>query len=157
MSNSEDYEKCSREIADTTRRLLIALNTGGIAVAFGVAGSLAAHGVAPSWAIAPVSVFVAGLVVSAASLFMAKHKAIKRRDAVRDNQPEPDFKKWRHRNFSYEIVTLIIFVVAVFVALKQIQGVVVKPKASQNHVEVQKKETHNKTLNEKRRKGEKGT
>ena len=144
MTDSEGFENRSREIADTTRRLLIALNTGGIAVTFGVAGSLAAQDVAPSWAVAPVSVFVAGLVVSAISLLMAKHKAIKRRDAVREGQAEPNFKVWHHRNFTYEVITLVIFVVAVYVGLNQLQYVVPnQPRATQEQVEVEKTNSHN--------------
>ena len=42
-----DQEKRSREIADKLRTYLAALNTGGIAVTFGVAGSLANHNVHP--------------------------------------------------------------------------------------------------------------
>jgi hypothetical protein len=81
MSNeSPDQEKRSREIADRIRTYLTALNTGGIAITFGVAGFLASQKVSPAWAVWPVVGFVVGLVILGASLFLAKHKALKRRD-----------------------------------------------------------------------------
>jgi uncharacterized membrane protein YbhN (UPF0104 family) len=81
-----DQEKRSREIADKLRTYLAALNTGGIAVPFGVASSLAGLKVNPTWAVWPVSVFAFGLALLAASLLLAKHKALKRRD-----NPQVDF------------------------------------------------------------------
>ena len=80
MSNEPpDQEKRSREIADKIRAYLTALNTGGIAITFGVAGSLASQKVRPAWTVWPVVGFVVGLILLGASLFLAKHKALKRR------------------------------------------------------------------------------
>ena len=109
-------EQRAREIADTTRRYLTALNTGGVAITFGVAGTLAGNGVDPAWAVCPVSIFVLGLAITAGSLFLAKHKALKRRDAAQNNAPAPDFKQWYQRNFTFEVVALLAFLVAVGVA-----------------------------------------
>ena len=62
-AESIDQEKRSQEIADKIRTYLTALNTGGIAITFGVAGSLASQKVNPSWAVWPVSVFAVGLTI----------------------------------------------------------------------------------------------
>jgi hypothetical protein len=110
-----EQEERSREIADTTRRYLTALNTGGVAITFGVAGTLAGRGVEPRWAIWPVAIFGLGLAITACSLFLAKHKALKRRDAA-PNQ-SPDFKKWYSANFTYELLALLTFLVAVGIGL----------------------------------------
>lgn len=107
-----DQEKRSREIADKIRTYLAALHTGGIAITFAVAGSLAAQKVHPAWAVWPVSGFVLGLIVLGASLFLAKHKALKRRD-----DPARDFKPWYWRNFTYDLLSLIVFAAAVYVGL----------------------------------------
>ena len=103
-----DQEKRSRDIADKLRTYLTALHTGGIAITFGVAGSLAAQRVHPAWVVLPVSGFVLGLIVLGASLFLAKHKALRRRD-----DPARDFKSWYWWNFTYDLLSLSIFVAAV--------------------------------------------
>ena len=110
-----DQEKRSREIADKLRTYLTALHTGGIAITFGVAGSLASQKVNPAWAVWPVVGFVVGLVILGASLFLAKHKALKRRD-----NPSIDFTKWYWRNFTYDLFSLLAFVVAVGIGLWQL-------------------------------------
>jgi hypothetical protein len=117
---ADDHNGRAREIADVTRRYLVGLNTGGIAITVAFASSMAEKSVVPSWAVWPVSVFVLGLVVSGVSLFLAKHKALKRRDAARENRPEPDYAKWYWANFTYEIVTLVAFLSAVVCGLIQI-------------------------------------
>lgn len=118
MSNEPpDQEKRSQEIADKVRTYLTALNTGGIAITFGVAGSLASQKVSPAWAVWPVASFVAGLVMLGASLFLAKHKALKRRD-----DPNIDFRKWYWRNFTYDLLSLTIFIVAVSIGLWQLNS-----------------------------------
>ena len=122
---SEEYENRALAVADTTRRYLIALNTGGVAVTFAVAGSLAAEGVNPSWAIWPVAIFVFGLVISAISLFLVKNKALKRRDAALENLPMPDYAKWYLANFSYEILTLAVFLTGVSMGLWQLGDICV--------------------------------
>jgi len=114
---SEDYESRSEGIADRTRFHLAALHTGGIATTFAIAGALAAKDVAPSWNFWPVLIFAAGLVVTAASLLLAKHMALKRRDANRKTESESDFSSWYWRHFSYEIAATVLFLVAVLVGL----------------------------------------
>lgn len=103
-----NQEQRSRDIADKIRAYLSALHTGGIAITFAVAGSLASQKVHPAWAILPVSGFVLGLVVLGASLFLAKHKALKRRGA-----PTQNFKSWYWRNFTFDLLSLVIFAASV--------------------------------------------
>ena len=110
MSDAAEHEKRSREIADTTRRLLIGINTGGIGASFAMAGSLAAQKVAPGWAAVPASFFVAGLVVSGVSLFLAKYREIKRRDAAAVRQAPPNFKSLYWRSFTWDAIALALFV-----------------------------------------------
>ena len=113
MSNEPpDQEKRSREIADKIRTYLTALNTGGIAITFAVAGSLASQKVRPAWTVWPVVGFVVGLILLGASLFLAKHKALKRRA-----DPNSDFTKWYLRNFTYDLLALAAFIVAVGIGL----------------------------------------
>jgi hypothetical protein len=110
-----DQEKQSQEIADKIRTYLTALNTGGIAISFGVASSLASQKVNPGWAVWPVSVFAVGLMIVGGSLFLAKHKALKRRDNSSVN-----FKKWYWRNFTYDLLSLLAFIVGVGAGLWQL-------------------------------------
>lgn len=56
-----DQEERSREIADATRRYLTALNTGRVAVTFGVATRMTERGIQPPWASWPLVLFVVGL------------------------------------------------------------------------------------------------
>lgn len=121
MTTAEEQEQRSREIADTTRRYLTALNTGGVAVTFTVAGALASHGVEPRWAVGPVAVFVVGLTITAVSLMLAKHKALRRRDAAAES--EPNFKKVLWANFTYEVLSLAAFLVAVGLGLWELSCV----------------------------------
>lgn len=111
-TETENQEDRSREIADKLRTYLAALNTGGIAMTFGVAGSLASHKVNPAWAALPVGAFVVGLLILGGSLFLAKHKALKRRD-----NPAVNFKAWYWRNFTYDVLSLVAFTVAVGLGL----------------------------------------
>lgn len=110
MSDAADHEKRSREIADTTRRLLVGINTGGIGASFAMAGSLAAQKVATGWAVLPASFFVAGLVATGVSLFLAKHRELKRRDAAAAQEAPPDFKALYWRSFTWDASALALFV-----------------------------------------------
>ena len=112
-----DQEKRAQEVADKLRTYLTGLNTGGIAIAFAVAGSLASQKINPVWAVWPVVAFVCGLVILAASQFLAKHKALARRD-----NPQISFKRWYWRNFTYDLLSLVAFCVAVGLGLWQLSS-----------------------------------
>src|SRR5213592_329827 len=113
-----DQEKRSREIADKLRTYLAALNTGGIAVTFGVAGSLASHNVHPRWTVGPVVAFLVGLVILAISQLLAKHRELKR-----DHNRDVEFTKWYWRSFTYDALSLIAFCVAAVLGLVKLSGI----------------------------------
>ena len=117
MSDADDHERRSREIADTTRRLLVAINTGGVGATFAMAGALAGHKVSPGWAAWPAGVFIAGLVVTGVSLFLAKHRELERGKAAKAGEPEPDFTAWYWRSFTWDRIALVLFVAGCVVGL----------------------------------------
>lgn len=90
---------------------------------FAVAGAFVEHNVAPAWAVWPVAIFALGLCVTGGSLFLAKHKALKRRNALQEKTQMPDYTKWRWRNFTYDLLALCIFLAAVACGLYQIHGI----------------------------------
>jgi len=121
MSEPYDYGKRADELADAMRRYLIGINTGGIAVTLTFAASLAEKGVHPGWVIWPAALFSLGLGISGSSLLFAKHKALKRKKAAEENQEIPKYDAWCQRNFTYEFITLTVFLVAVGLALYRLQ------------------------------------
>jgi hypothetical protein len=121
MGEPYDYGKRADDLADAMRRYLIGINTGGIAVALTFAASMVEKGVHPGWVMLPVSLFALGLGVSGASLLYAKHKALKRKKALREGKEIPKYDAWCQRNFTYEFFTLAIFLIASGVALYQLQ------------------------------------
>lgn len=122
MSESYDYEKRADDMADAMRRYLVGINTGGVAVALTFAANTMGKGVHPSWIIWPVLLFVLGLGISGGSLLLAKHKALKRKQATVKGEPIPEYKAWCQRNFTYELLTLAVFLCAVGVSLCQLQS-----------------------------------
>ncbi len=110
MGTVEEHEKRSQEIADTTRRVVVTLNSGGIGLVFTVAGTLTTHGTSARWALLPVGLFVVGLLFTGISLFLAKHRELKRRDAAKESKGEPEhFKKWYWRSFTWDLVAFAFF------------------------------------------------
>jgi hypothetical protein len=49
-------------------------------------------------------------------LLLAKHPELKRRDAAKANQPEPDFTGWLWRSYTWDKISLVLFVRASVVA-----------------------------------------
>ena len=124
MSKEIEHEERSRNVADTLRRFLIAINTGGIGALLAVAGSLAGQNVHPRWAFVPVLIFVGGLVVVGSSLLLAKHREVKRRDAAKKDEAEPDFTGLIWCSQTWDTISLVLFVlgaVAGLVALSSVQ------------------------------------
>jgi len=121
--DGEDQEKRSREIADTIRRYLVAIHTGGIGITFGVVGALASNKINPGWAAWPIAIFSMGLVVVGGSLSLAKYKAIQRRDALRQNKEAPNFTACLWRNDTWDRVSLIIFLLGVLVGICKLNGI----------------------------------
>lgn len=119
---AERYELRSQAIADKLRNLLVAVNTGGIAVVLATASSLVEHGVPTNWAVPSVAAFVAGLCLVIASLFLQKGKALARRDAADSAEAAPDFDKFLHRNYTWDGFAFLAFVVGAVLALHALSG-----------------------------------
>lgn len=110
MGTVEEHEKRSQEIADTTRRVAVTLNGGGIGLVLTVAGTLTTHGTPARWALLPVGLYLLGLFFIGVSLFLAKHRELKRCDAAKENKDEPEhFKKWYWRSFIWDLVAFAFF------------------------------------------------
>lgn len=112
-----DHETRSQQIADSLRTHLVAFNTGGVGVCLATAASLAAQCVKPHWVTPAIISFVAGLLLVIGSLFLQKHKALKRRDAARNGKAEPDFTCFLMRNFTWDILSLAAFAIGAVLAL----------------------------------------
>jgi hypothetical protein len=117
LAPEADQEKRAREIADATRRYVTALNTGGVASALALASALAPNGVEPRWVVGPVFWFTVGLLITGSSYFLAKHKALKRRNAIREAMSEPDFTHYLLRNFTWDFSSLVAFGVGAILGL----------------------------------------
>ena len=117
MPDSKPYEDRSRELSDIARRSIVGLNTGAIGVTVAAAAAFIDSNVSPMWAVPALICFTVGLTLSISSVLYAKHKAIKRRDAARDDKPIPGFKRIRERNLTYEVISLGLFFVGVIFAL----------------------------------------
>jgi len=122
MSETYDFGRRADKLADAMRRYLIGINTGGIAVVLTFAAALTEKGVHPGWIIWPVALFALGLGISGGSLLYAKHKALRRKKAADDGKEIPKFDIWYQRNFTYELITIVLFSVAAVIALYQLQG-----------------------------------
>lgn len=125
MPDLAELDKRSRELADTARRVLVAVNTGGVGASFAMAGSLAGHKINPGWATLPAGLFILGLVVVALSLLLAKYREVKRRDAAVANQPEPDFTNWYWRSMTWDALALGTFILGCIAGLWRLSGLVV--------------------------------
>ena len=77
-----EHEKRSRDIADSTRRLLVGMNTAGVAALLAIAGKLmdATPSISPRWALWPLVYFILSFGMIYLSLVLAKEREIDRRD-----------------------------------------------------------------------------
>lgn len=117
------YEQRADELADIARRLLVGLNSGGIVVVISVAAAIAAPGLDLGWVFWPALLFVMGLGTTAISILYAKHKALKRRDALREEKKVPSYTSFMQRNFYWEIAALVLFAAGFFAALLAMDGI----------------------------------
>jgi hypothetical protein len=116
MDKATEHEERSRNVADTLRRFLIAIHTGGIGALLFVASSLVEQHVHPRWTFIPVLVFVCGLVVVGVSMLLAKTREKERRDAEQKNEPKPTFT-WLWHSQPWDTFSLILFVVGAVAGL----------------------------------------
>lgn len=118
MGTAEEHEKRSQEISDITRRFAVTLNSAGIGLVFTVAGTLSTRGISACWAFLPIISFIFGLLFNGISLFLAKHRELKRRDAAEAGNDHPEkFKKWRWRSFTWDLVAFGCFAIGAFIGL----------------------------------------
>ena len=118
MGTVEEHEKRSQDIADTTRRIAVTLNSGGIGLAFIVAANLIKDDAPASWVLLPVALFLIGIFFIGVSLFLAKHRELKRRDAAKENSEESEnYDKWYWRSFTYDIAAFFFFGAGALVGL----------------------------------------
>jgi hypothetical protein len=117
MSHQQAHWRRAEELADTTRRYLIAIHTGGIGVCFAVASALAGSGIAPSWAWLPVAVFSGGLGTVLISLFLAKDRALARYEAT---DPDAVEVKWYRSSWFWDGLSALVFVGGAIAGLYQI-------------------------------------
>jgi hypothetical protein len=77
-----EHEKRSRDIADSTRRLLVGINAGGVAALLAVAGKLmdATPSISPRWVFWPLVYFLLSFAMTYCSMVLAKEREIDRRD-----------------------------------------------------------------------------
>src|SRR3989338_7619831 len=121
MGTVAEHEKRSQEIADTTRRIVVTLNSGGIGLVFAVAGTLTTHGAPAGWALLPVGLFLVGLLFTGVSLFLAKHRELKQRDAAKIGEDEPEYlKNWYWRSFTWDLVAFFFFGAGAFAGLSSL-------------------------------------
>ena len=92
MADTSTHESRSQALADEIRRFLVVIHTGGIATTVAFAASLADNDVQPKWAVAPIILFLLGILLAALSMFLAQHREIKRRDAEEKNESPPHFR-----------------------------------------------------------------
>lgn len=116
-TSRQEHEQRSRELADSLRNFLIAVNTGGIGALLLAATSLAEQKVNPSWAMSPMVLFVLGLLCTAWSIFTAQHRAEERWKATKDERELP-YNFPRHwQSAPWNIAALICFVLGALLAI----------------------------------------
>lgn len=124
MSDPSVHESRSQALADEIRRFLITANTGGIAAIVAFSAALVGQDVQPNWAIAPLIIFLLGIVLAAVSMFLAQYREIKRRDASERNESLAPFgvAVW---SWVWNCLSLGAFVVASAVSLCSIAHITV--------------------------------
>jgi hypothetical protein len=118
MGTALEHWERAQNVADSTRRHVIALNTGGIGLVFSVAGWLAAKGAAPSWAFCPVVFFVMGLLFVGISMLLAKNRELKRFNEAREGRdPHALYFSFYKRSFVWDAAAFLVFACGTLAAL----------------------------------------
>lgn len=121
MGSPLDHEFRSRELADSLRNFLLTVNVGGIGLVFSIAGVLLSTKIKVTWAICPTVFFVFGLIFCAASIFLAQHREIKRRDSAKNNQPDPEIA-FQKTSYFWNLISFASFILGVVSALINLQA-----------------------------------
>jgi hypothetical protein len=91
---ADGHEERSQKIADQLRAALLALATAGVGAAYAVSDRVADR---RYWIVA-AGAFVLSLACIIRSWFVAKHRALKRRDAARAKEAMPEFTPWGRKS-----------------------------------------------------------
>lgn len=118
-STDQEHEQRSRELADSLRSFLIAVNTGGIGAMLLVAGNLAEQKVNPSWTFWPVLCFVGGLLATGWSIFAAQHRAEER---LKSHNAGIQFSRW-WQSAPWNVVALGAFLIGSILGLVRLSWV----------------------------------
>ena len=94
MADTDRYEVRSQKVADALRALLTALATAGIGAVYAMHGQTT---VWEAWFFSGL-LFVVSLGCVLRSWFASKDRAIRRREASRENQPQPQFTTWSRKS-----------------------------------------------------------
>jgi Na+/melibiose symporter-like transporter len=122
MSSHLDQEFRARELADSLRQFLMTVNSGAVAILFSIAGISLEKQCSANWVIVPAMIFVVGIIFCIGSNFMAHHRALKRRDAAKDNLPEPNFC-FLQKSVTWNLASSVCFVAGVLAALYKLQSI----------------------------------
>lgn len=122
-TRAQDHENRSRAIADSLRRFLVGLHTGGIGlvalfaaeVITGAQNDQMIDAALDSF-VGPILVFTLGLLATGYSMQLAKHRETQRRDAALAGKSDPTFPL-RQQSMTWEYVSLALFAAGVLCAL----------------------------------------
>jgi hypothetical protein len=116
----EAHWERSNELADSLRRHLALIQTGGITALLATAASFAERGVNPRWSVVPMSIFIVGIVCVAIGYFMAQHRALVRAAKV----PKEVSFPWYQWGTSWNWAALLAFISGAVAALWQLSCLV---------------------------------
>ena len=123
MTDARYYEDRANHIADTSRRFLVAIHSGGIAITFATVGALSGKVKGVDWAMWPTGSFSIGLAIVGLSLYIAKGKSLNRKNAAATGTEPEDFDTFFLRNETYDAASLIAFVFGVVMGIVQLGSV----------------------------------
>ncbi|MDX2028760.1 MAG: hypothetical protein SFW62_09025 [Alphaproteobacteria bacterium] len=106
------HQKRADDMGDSTRRYLIGIHTGGI----GILATLAeknGYSYSLSWMVAPLIFFVLGLTIVVGSIFLQKHKALKRINSMK----KENFRNFFYWNWTWDLLALGMFAIGVGISL----------------------------------------
>ncbi len=123
MRDPAEHWKRSQDIADSTRRYLVALNGGAIALLVTVSSTFIPRNQSLISAIVPASFFVAGLFFTGISLHLAKHRELKRYEAAVEQKPEPNFSQIWWRSYTWDVLSFGCFAYGSITLLSGLAGI----------------------------------
>ena len=110
------------DMADTLRRYLFGINTGGIGVVIALASGDRGPDLGSRGLLVPLVFFVLGVITTGGSLALQKHKALKRQEAAQNGKPPPGFKDIIWRNQTYDLIAGVFFIGGIIVGVFGLMG-----------------------------------